>query len=211
MILYGFWRSSATWRVRIGLQLKKLDYQLRSVNLAGEQHRPEYAAQNPLRQVPLLVVDGPAGPFRLTQSMAILEYLEERWPSPPLLPADPLLRARARQLAEMVNSGIQPLQNASVSERVKTLGGDAKAWIEHWVTRGLDALEPTVKETAGRYSIGDAVTLADVTLIPELGFARRFLPDLSRWPTLVRIGEECARLEPFQRAAPERQPDAPPP
>ena len=124
MIFYDYWRSSSAWRVRIALNIKQISVERRAVNLAppgeaGAQHTTEFRALNPMSQVPVLVIDGPPGPPRsLTQSMAILEYLEERFPSPPLLPADPWPRARARQLAEMVNAGIQPMQNLSLLRRL---------------------------------------------------------------------------------------------
>ena len=213
MILYGFYRSSATWRVRIALLLKKLDYELRPVNLiragGGDQFRPEHAARNPMQQVPVLEVEEDGKKVHLAQSVAILEYLEERYPDPPLFPASRLLRARARQIAETVNSGIQPLQNTAVRVHVESLSIDADAWIRHWVTKGLAALEALVGETAGRYCIGDAVTVADLFVVPELEFAKRFALDLAAYPTLVRIGLACGELEAFQRAHASRQPDAP--
>jgi maleylpyruvate isomerase len=146
---------------------------------------------------------------RIGQSIAILEYLEERWPTPRLLPTTPVARARARQLAEMINSGIQPLQNTSVQDEVKALGADPNAWVQRWVGRGLDALESTVRETAGRFAVGDEVTIADLCIVPQLGFARRFKMDLSRCPTLLKIDQACAEIEAFRKAAPDQQPDAP--
>jgi len=211
--LYGFWRSSATWRVRIGLFYKGLAFDLQPINLVkdgGEQNSEGYRSLNPLRQVPLLEFEQEGRTVRLTQSLAILEYLEERWPEPRLLPSDPLLRAQARRLAEIVNAGIQPLQNTSVQQRVReVLGGDDKEWTRHWVTRGLGALEEATRESAGRFAVGDSVSFADLCIVPELSFARRFSIDLAPYPTLTRIDAACAELEPFQRAHAERQPDAP--
>jgi maleylpyruvate isomerase len=213
MILYGFYRSSATWRVRIALLLKNLDYDLRPVNLVreggGDQFRPEHAARNPMRQVPVLEVEEDGKKAHLAQSMAILEYLEERYPDPPLFPASRLLRARARQIAETVNSGIQPLQNTAVRVHVASLSIDADAWIRHWVTKGLVALEALVSETSGRYSVGDTVTVADVFVVPELEFTKRFAIDLAPYPTLMRIGRACGELDAFQKAHASKQPDAP--
>jgi maleylpyruvate isomerase len=211
MILYGFWRSSATWRVRIALAHKGLEYELRPVNIwpdSGEQHRPEYRARNPLGQVPLLELADDGRQLRLAQSMAILEYLEERWPSPSLLPSDRVGRARARQIAEMINSGIQPLQNTSILEYLREVGHDDSEWVRRWVPRGLAAVEAVVADGAGRFCVGDAVTFADVCLVPQVEFARRFDIDLTRYPTLVRIAATCAGLDAFERAHAKRQPDA---
>ena len=213
MILYGFWRSTATWRVRIALAHKGLEYELRAVDLRGPgggQHRPEYRAKNPMGQVPLLEVSDDGRPLRLAQSLAILEYLEERWPTPPLLPPGRADRARARQIAEMINSGIQPLQNTSVQECVREFGLDEAEWVRRWVVRGLAAVEAVVAQGAGRYCVGDVPTIADVCLVPQLEFSRRFRVDLAPYPTLVRIAETCAALDAFQRAHADRQPDAAP-
>jgi len=218
MKLYDYWRSSSAWRVRIGLQLKGVAYERQHVNLiapgatGGEQHAPAYTSLNPLAQVPLLELEASeAGdsPIRhIAQSMAILAFLDERFPQPPLLPADPVLRARARQLAEMVNAGIQPLQNLSTTEHVKhQLSGDAGAWCRHFVPRGLAALEAVAAETAGAFLIGDTVTLADVYLVPQLYAARRFSVDLSVFPTLSRVEAACAALPAFIAAHPDQQPE----
>jgi maleylpyruvate isomerase len=211
--LYGFWRSTATWRVRIALEYKGIAYDYEPIDLrkgAEEQHSEEYRSKNPMRQVPLIELDGGAGGLRIAQSLAIIEYLEERFPEPRLLPIDPLLRARARQLAEMTNSGIQPLQNTSVQAFVKDeLNADEEAWTQHWVRRGLSALEVVTAETAGRFSIGDSLSLPDIVLVPELSFARRFSIPLDPYPTLTRIEAACADLPAFARAHADRQPDAP--
>ncbi|WP_338863697.1 maleylacetoacetate isomerase [Myxococcus stipitatus] len=213
--LHSYWRSSASWRVRLGLNLKGLSYEYAAVHLmkdGGQQNSPEYRAVNPMRTVPTLEwTEADGTPLRLSQSIAILEFLEERIPSPALLPKDAYLRARVRMVAEGVNSGIQPLQNLSVLQRIKSeLNGDDKAWAAHWNMRGLEALESLVKPTAGRYCVGDAVTLADVCLVPQLYGARRFGVDVSAYPTLLRIEAACAELPAFQAAHPDRQPDAVP-
>ena len=213
MVLYGYWRSTATWRVRIALAHKGIDYELCPIDLrragGGDQHRPEYRAKNPMGQVPLLELDDEGRHVRLAQSLAILEYLEERWPTPPLLPQSRSDRARARQIAEMINSGIQPLQNTGVQEHVRQLGVDELAWVGHWVPRGLAALETVVADGAGRFCVGDSVTFADVCLVPQLEFSRRFQIDLTPFPTLVRIANTCAGLDAFERAHADRQPDKP--
>jgi maleylpyruvate isomerase len=141
--------------------------------------------------------------------MAILEFLEEQHPRPPLLPKDPRARAKARQLAELVNSGIQPLQNLAVLKYVQQgLKGDSGAWAQHWINRGLQALEEQVQETAGKFCVGDEPSFADVYLVPQLGGARRFKVDVSDFPTLLRIESACTSLPAFEQAHPERQPDA---
>ncbi|HVV50086.1 MAG TPA: maleylacetoacetate isomerase [Polyangia bacterium] len=216
MIFYDYWRSSSAWRVRIALALKQAPVERRAVNLSpaggGEQHTPAFHALNAFEEVPVLVLDDAGGARRtLAQSMAILEYLEARFPSPPLFPADPWLRARARQLAEMVNAGIQPFQNLSLQKRLADHGvADPAAIARHFNARGLAALEGLAGETAGRFLVGDAPTVADVYLVPQLHGGRRFGVDVARFPTLLRIEAACAALPAFAGARPEAQPDAPP-
>ena len=212
MILYDYWRSSSAWRVRIALHLKGIAFERRVVNIgpgSNEQHGAEFKALNPLSQVPVLIPDAGARP--LTQSMAILAYLEERFPTPALLPGDAWLRARTRQLAEMVNAGIQPMQNLPTMERVRELGADPIAWSAYFNVRGLAALEAVAAETAGAFLVGDAPTLADLYLIPQLYSARRWSVDVSRYPTLLRAEATCAQLPAFQAAHPDAQSDAPGP
>ncbi len=212
--LYTYWRSSSAWRVRIALALKGLGHELVPVNLgAQEQFGDAHLSRNPMGQVPVLerVEDGRT--LRITQSMAILEWLDERWPDPALLPADLDGRARVRALAEHVNSGTQPYQNAIV---LKTLHdrfpGYEKEWVRTFVGRGLEALERALSDGgAGRFCHGDAPGLADCYLVPQVASARRFGVDLAPFPTVRRIDAACAALAPFQAADAERQPDAPPP
>jgi maleylpyruvate isomerase len=211
MILYDYWRSSSAWRVRIALHVKGIPFERRVVNLikdGGEQHAATFHAMNPSRQVPVLITDDGRP---IAQSMAIIGYLEERHPAPALLPADAWLRARARQLAEMVNSGTQPLQNLTVLDHVQAGGMDRNEWARHFIARGLAALEAAAHETAGRFLVGDAVSLADAYLIPQLYNARRFNVDLAPLPTLVRIESACAALPAFAAAHPDAQSDAVPP
>jgi maleylpyruvate isomerase len=219
MKLYDYWRSSSAWRVRIALAWKGIPYQRQAVNLVagsvatGEQHHAAFTTMNPLAQVPVLELDATeAGgtPVFLTQSMAILEFLEERFPAPPLLPAGALARARTRQLAEMVNAGMQPLQNLSTTEHVRReLAGDPGTWVRHFMGRGLAALEAIAAETAGAFLVGDAVSFADLYLVPQLYSARRFGVDLRRFPTLLRAEASCAPLPAFVDAHADRQPDRP--
>lgn len=211
MKLYTFWRANSPWRVRIALALKDVPHEVVFVDLgAGQQHADTYRGLNLAEQVPVLELDerGPDGqPRRITQSMAIIEYLEERFPTPPLLPADPWERARARQLAEIVNSGTQPFQNLATTKKVKELGADPQKWLEHFIGRGLSVLERAAAETAGAFLVGEAPTIADVYLVPQLYAARRFSVDLAPFPTLVRVDQACATLPAFQKAHPDAQLD----
>lgn len=207
--LYGYWRSSASWRVRIGLNLKGVAYDYVPVHLVkdgGQQHTPAFRALNPLGQVPVLEVEEDGRVLHLTQSLAILEYAEERWPEPALLPATRAGRARARALAEMVNAGIQPLQNLSVTQHLKALGMDDGAWVRHFVTRGMDALEQAAGDDP--FLCGDAPGLAECCLVPQMYSCRRFGVDVSAYPRLVAVEARCSALEAFAAAHPDRQPDA---
>jgi maleylpyruvate isomerase len=208
MKLYSYFRSTSTWRVRIALAWKNVPTTYVAVNLLeGQQAGAEHRARSPMSKVPVLELDD--GRI-VTESMAIIHYLEETHPEPPLLPREPYLRARARMLAEMVNSGIQPFQNMEVLREVKRgLGGDEQAWARRWIGQGLAALEVAVQGSAGRFCVGDAVTLADVYLVPQLSAARRFGVDVAEMLTLLRIEEAANALPAFQAAAPGAQPDAP--
>jgi maleylpyruvate isomerase len=211
MKLYGYWRSSSTWRVRIGLELKGLGYETAPVHLLkGEQRSADFRDRNPMQQVPLLEFEASGSIRRLSQSLAILEYLEEAHPEPPLLPDDPWARARVRELAELINSGIQPLQNTGVLEHVGRLAPQVErgAWANHFITRGLIALEALATERAGRFLVGDQLTLADVCLVPQLFMARRFGVTVEPFTTLRRVEEACLGLPAFERTHPTRQPDA---
>ena len=211
MKLYTFWRSSASYRLRIALELKQIAHEQVEVDLlAGDQEKPEYLALNPQGLVPALI----DGEHVFAQSLAALEYLDETHPEPPLLPPDPAGRARVRQLALVVACEIHPLQNLRILRHVAgELGaGDAgmAAWFEHWVGRGFTALEALVAghPQTGRFCHGDRPTLADVCLVPQLYNARRRDLDLSSYSTLVRIERECLALDAFASAAPDRQPHA---
>jgi maleylacetoacetate isomerase len=219
MKLYTYWRSSAAYRVRIGLELKGIardDIGVHLVRDGGEQFRPDYAAMNPQRQVPTLVLDDGTV---LTQSLAILEYLEDVRPDPPLLPTDPLGRARVRALAQAIACDIHPINNLRVLNRLEAQFGadaDAKAaWYRHWIAEGLTGVEGLLAGAAdtgpqiGSFCHGDAPGLADVCLVPQLYNARRFEVDLSPFPIVTRIDAACRALPAFRNAAPEAQPDAP--
>jgi len=208
--LYDYWRSSSAWRIRIALEWKGVACQREAVNLhpdSGQQHTTAFRDVNPAGQVPVLELDDGR---RLLQSMAILEYLEEAFPDPPLLPADPWQRGRARQMAQMVISGIQPFNNLATRQHVKAaLSADPDVWVRHFVGRGLASLERAAGETAGTFMVGDAVSFADLTLVPQLYVARRYGVELQPYPTLTRIEATCAALPAFQAAHPDVQADAP--
>jgi maleylpyruvate isomerase len=211
MKLFNFWRSSASYRVRLALEFKGLSYEYVPVNLTkGEQHESPHRARNPWGGVPVLEVVENGKTVELPQSVAIVEYLEERFPEKPLFPKGALERARMRAMVELVNSGIQPLHNLQVLNHVRdALKGDAKAWSELWIGKGLDALEAMAKETAGTFLIGETFTFADACLLPQLYGARRFASvEPARYPTLVRVEARCLELDFVQKARPENQPDA---
>jgi maleylacetoacetate isomerase len=211
MKLYGYWRSSAAYRVRIALALKNLSYEYLSINLASGAHRqPEYGEVNPQQLVPVLV----EGDERQYQSLAIIDYLEETHPHPPLLPRDPLERSRVRSLAMIVACEIHPLNNPRVLNYVTgKLGATEEqklAWYAHWVNTGFSAVEQRLatERWTGRYCHGDTPGMADACLVPQVANAVRFKVDLAPFPTIRRINETCLEHEAFRKAAPENQPDA---
>ncbi|MFT4100200.1 MAG: maleylacetoacetate isomerase [Burkholderiaceae bacterium] len=210
LTFYTYFRSSASFRVRIGLNLKGLDRRDEVVwLLSDEQHGEPYRRLNPQKLVPALVADGQV----LSQSLAILEYLDETYPDPPLLPATPLERARVRSLSLLVACEIHPLNNLRVLKYLKqTLGQDAQqvdAWYRHWCHEGFESFERQVVDgQAGRYCHGDAVSLADICLVPQVFNARRFGVDMVTYPATMAIFERLMQLEAFARAQPSEQPDA---
>jgi maleylacetoacetate isomerase len=208
--VYTYFRSSAAYRLRIALNLKGLSGDMVSVHLQkdGGQHRkPEYRAINPQMRVPALKLD--SGEV-LTQSLAIIEYLDEVDPQPPLLPRDPVQRAKVRALALSIACDIHPLNNLAPLRYLKNeLGQDQSkidAWYHHWILEGFEALETMVRP--GPYAFGGEVTLADVCLVPQIYNARRLKVPLERFPKLVAIDAACAKLPAFEQARPENQPDA---
>jgi maleylpyruvate isomerase len=209
MILYGYALSSASYRVRIALALKGLQVTSVTVNLrAGEQRLDEFLQINSQGFVPALATDDDTV---LTQSVAIIEYLDEIHPQPPLLPQAPLARARVRALAQAIACDVHPLNNLRVLQYLENELQRDKAtretWYRHWVQRGFDALERRLVRdgTAGRFCHGDAPTMADVCLVPQVANARRFAVDLTPYPRIVGIDAACLDLPAFQAAAPERQ------
>lgn len=211
MRLYTFFRSSAAFRVRIALNLKGLDYEPRFVHLPkGEHHGPEYSAVTAQGLVPTLVIDQ----HPLSQSLAIIEYLDETRPNPPLLPKDPLGRARVRSLALLVACEIHPLNNLRTLAYLRSqLGQDEEGvatWYRHWIADGLGKLEAELAKSphTGRFSHGDTPSMADCCLAPQVFNAKRYAAELAPYPTVMRVFGECMRLEAFDRAQPSKQPDA---
>ena len=210
LTLYSYFRSSAAYRVRIALNLKGLAYETVSIHLqkeGGLNRKPAYRAVNPQMRVPALKLD--SGDV-LTQSLAIIEYLDELHPQPPLLPRGTLERAKVRALAQLVACDIHPLNNTSPLRYLKNeLGQDQTkidAWYHHWILEGFEALEAMI--AGGRYAFGEAVTLADVCLVPQVTNARRLKVPLERFPKIVAIDAACTKLPAFEKARPENQPDA---
>ena len=211
MKLYNFFRSGTSHRLRIALNLKGLTYEYVPVDLRTEQHLgADYKALNPQGLVPALIDDGRV----LIQSPAIIEWLEERYPSPPLLPQALEQRARVRALAAVIGCDVHPLNNRRILEALrKDFGADEAAvnrWCGRWIIEGFDALEALLAADPerGRFCFGDTPTLADVFLVPQIESARRFKVDMTRWPKLLEVDRACAELDAFRRAAPAVQPDA---
>jgi maleylacetoacetate isomerase len=208
--LYSFFRSSAAYRLRIALNLKGLAFETVSVHLTkdgGRNYAPEYRAVNPQMRVPALALD--SGEV-LTQSLAIIEYLDETHPEPPLLPKDPLARARVRAMAQIIACDIHPLNNTSPLRYLKNQlhheQAEIDAWYHHWVSVGFEAIEATIAPSP--YTCGNAVTLADICLVPQVYNARRLKVPLDRFPKIVAADAACLKLPAFDKARPENQPDA---
>ncbi|XP_059482274.1 probable maleylacetoacetate isomerase 2 [Neocloeon triangulifer] len=206
-VLYSYWRSSCSWRVRIALNLKEISYDIKTVSLiknGGEQHSDEYREINPMEQLPALVINDNT----YIDSLAIMQYLEENYLDHPLLPADVHSKTKVREICQLIASGIQPLQNLAVLIYV----GDEKKkeWACHWMTRGFRAVEKMLSATAGKYCVGDEITMADCCLVPQVFNARRFQVDLRPFPNVVRIDRELESHPAFIGAHPNNQPDCPP-
>ena len=210
MKLYSYYRSSAAYRVRIALNLKGVAYDTASIHLikdGGHNRRPEYRAVNPQMRVPALVT--PSGEV-LIQSLAIIDYLDETYPAPALLPKDPIARAHARALAQIVACDVHPLNNTSPLRYLKRVMHQEQtaidAWYHHWITEGFEAIETLVRP--GPYCCGSEVTIADICLVPQVSNARRMKVPLDKFPKIVAIDAACLALTAFDRARPENQSDA---
>ena len=205
-VLYDYWRSSAAYRIRIALNLKRIDYESRQIDLReGEQRSPDYRALNPQGLVPMLEIDG----LRLTQSVAIINYLDLKYANQPLIPAAAGERAHVVAMAMAIACDIHPLNNLRVLKYLKDKLGHSQdeidAWYRHWISEGLPALEAMAKPRAGKFLFGDAPTGADVCLVPQIYNARRFDVPLDDYPTLLRADENANKLDAFAAAHPDRQ------
>ena len=210
MKLYTYFRSSAAFRVRIALNLKGIAYEAVFVHLAKGQHREaKYAEVNPQALLPTLELDDGT---RLTQSLAIMEWLEEKHPTPPLIPKESLARARVRSLSYLIASEIHPLNNLRVLQHLKRLGQTQEqidVWYRHWIADGLAKFEADLgRGGSGEFCHGDSPTMADCCLVPQIFNAKRFNSDLTPYPKTMRVFESCMKLEAFDRAQPSKQPDA---
>jgi maleylpyruvate isomerase len=207
-VLYGYFRSSASYRVRIALGLKGLSVAHEFVHLPnGEQNTPEYLRINPAGLVPAWI----EGDFHLAQSIAIIEYLEDVHPDPPLLPSDAARRAIAREIALTIASDVHPIGNLRVINRLIELGVDETArtaWLQQWIIRGFDAIEARLARLPGPFAIGERPTLADVCIVPQVFSARRYGVDLAPYRRILGVDAAAAKLDAFAAAAPDRQPDA---
>ena len=212
MELHTYWRSSASYRVRIALHLKGIDYHPNYVSLVGEaeQNSPEYRTINPQGMVPSLVTND----VTLSQSLAIIEYLDEIHPQPPLLPANPIERAVARQIAQLICCDIHPLNNLRVLQYLKGVfkveNADKDRWYRHWIIEGFDALELWFASFRhnGPYVLGEQVTIADICLVPQVYNARRFNVPMDDFPRIQMAEEACLELDAFRAAHPDAQADA---
>ncbi|MCK6509924.1 maleylacetoacetate isomerase [Myxococcota bacterium] len=217
LTLFSYFRSSASYRVRIALAWKGLEYTYHAVNLIedGGQHRKEsYLQYNPMAELPTLWVERVGAPgFAVAQSTAILEYLEECYPHPALLPKAPEDRARVRQIMQIINSSIQPIQNLKVMQQLQAQFGVTReqtlAWSKYWIERGFEGLERLLVQTAGAFAVGEQVTFADVLIVPQVYNADRFRVEMADYPTIARVASTAGALDAFRSAAPDIQPDTP--
>ncbi|XP_071833127.1 maleylacetoacetate isomerase-like [Apostichopus japonicus] len=203
-VLYSYFRSTCSWRVRIALALKGVQYEYKAVNLLkGEQLQDKYHGLTPMAQLPSLEIDG----VLMSQSLPIIEYIDETRGGPSLLPKEPKQKCTVRQVSEMINSGIQPLQNLKI---LKFIGAERKSeWGHKFIQEGFEALESVLAQTAGKYSVGDDITMADLCLIPQVYNAERFKVDMTAFPTISRINSTLSKHEAFIAAHPTNQPDCP--
>ncbi|TWW72147.1 maleylacetoacetate isomerase isoform X4 [Takifugu flavidus] len=204
-VLHGYFRSSCSWRVRIAFALKGVEFDQVPVNLikdGGLQLTEQYKTLNPMQQVPAVEIDG----ITLSQSLAVIQYIDETRPGPRLLPADPKKRAQVRMISDLIASGIQPLQNLYV---IQKMGAEKMQWAQHFIDRGFRALEPILKETSGTYCVDDEISMADICLVPQVYNAERFKVDLEKYPTIKRLNQTLREIEAFRVSHPSCQPDTP--
>lgn len=212
-VLYSYWRSSCSWRVRIALEMKGIKYDYIAIHLVkdgGQQLTDQHTAVNPLKQVPALVIDG----HTICQSTAIIEYLEDTRQAPSLRPSDPAVTARVREICNMIGADTQPVQNLRVLRKVMGMVPEEEKtktkveWGKHWINNGFQALEKILEKSAGTYCVGDEITMADLYIPPQVYNAGRFGVDMSQYPIIARIDATVAKLPAFKAAHPSAQPDA---
>ncbi|KAL7731116.1 hypothetical protein ACLKA6_014315 [Drosophila palustris] len=206
-VLYSYCHSSCSWRVRIALGLKKIPYDINAISLrkteAAHAYTNQYRELNPMQQVPTLQIDGQT----LCDSVAIMHYLEETRPEHPILPKDPIKRAKVREIVQIICSGIQPLQNSSV---LAHLGKEKSTeWAQHWISRGFRALEQVLSKSSGKYCVADEISMADCCLVPQVFNARRYHVNLDPYPTILRLDKHLGSIETFLDCHPHNQPDYP--
>jgi maleylpyruvate isomerase len=208
--LYSYWRSSCSWRVRIVLNHKGIDYKITPIHLikeGGQQTKDYFAKINPMQKVPALELDFHDKKVHIVESTAICEFLEDEFPEKSIYPKDNLLKAKTRAICSEIASGIQPLQNLSTLNHLEKLGVNKADWAKEYISKGLTAVEKLVNETRGKFCVGDEVSLADAFLIPQLYNARRFNVDLSVYPSILEIEKNASELDAFVNAHPDKQPD----
>ncbi|XP_036818844.1 maleylacetoacetate isomerase isoform X2 [Oncorhynchus mykiss] len=204
-IIHGYFRSSCSWRVRIAFALKGIAFDQVPVNLikdGGQQFTEQYKGLNPMQQVPAVQIDG----IMLSQSLAVIQYIEETRTGHRLLPADPKKRAQVRMISDFIASGIQPVQNLYVLQK---MGAEKVQWAHHFIQRGFEALEPILKETAGKYCVGDEISMADICLVPQVYNAERFKVDVDQFPTIKRLNQTLLKVDAFKESHPSCQLDTP--
>jgi len=213
-VLFSYWRSSCSWRVRIALHLKNVEYEYRAIHLVkdgGEQLKDEFRNINPLSQVPAYIDYTEDGePRTITQSLAIMEYLEEKYQSQgiSILGNDIFQRAKVRQISEMINSGTQPIQNLSVMNYHSTDQKERSAWSKHFIDKGLKAVEKVLEKSAGKYCVGNSISMADCCLVPQVYNAKRFNVDMNQFPIIKEIIGNLETEDAFVKAHPQQQPDS---
>jgi len=211
-VLYSYYRSSCSYRIRIALYLANLDFEYHAIHLVqegGQQNKNEYQKLNPKGEVPFFANEE----IQLSQSMAILQYLDEKYLNHRLFSKELARRCKCIELCEVINSGIQPIQNLRVLQELEKryqIGGDEKAsWCAHWIEAGFQALEKQLEKTSGTYSMGDEVSAVDLYVVPQMYNAHRFKLDMNKFPLLSKVNKNCLALPAFQKAGPSVQPDAP--
>jgi maleylacetoacetate isomerase len=213
LVLYSYWRSSCSWRIRIVLNLKKINYEIYPINLLkSEQKNEKFAELNPFKKVPAFSFEveeqGQTKKILLQESSAICEFLEENFSEINVLPKDTIDRAQVRAVCSHIACNIQPIQNLPVLNRIEELGFNKAEWAKEWITKGLKDLDNMVTSCRGKYCFGDKITLADAFLVPQLYNARRFNIEMGQFPNLVEIEANLKEIEAFRLASPENQPDS---